>query len=348
MTRGRVLLTVLAALALLAGTGPESAGARSRILKVALPSVGDITVAHVSFKRSAARSRRLPRLRLASRSTRRLLRRYRVAALGGSLRVNRRRVVGAVLLMRERRGRRDAATPRGAAASVAVDGAVASTIVERNPIADARRERAAAAGEFASAPTVCGETGLFTLLSGDTLPRGAWGFSLYYNNWKSVVDFEDDRLERDEGTTLMRLSLSASCGYGITDRFEPKLQVPYEDFVESLGAGTSCLTTLTYVGPVTDSQGNVLAQPFFSTGIRCNAEIRDVTFTVPGSTPARCEDSAGHQCQIQGGSAFFPFLVTPGQDASYSISTDPPLQRGTSVMILIDTDEGDLRVAEVM
>ncbi len=41
----------------------------------------------------------------------------------------------------------------------------------------------ASAAEQANAASVTGETGLFTLFTGDTLPRGGWSFGLYYNNW---------------------------------------------------------------------------------------------------------------------------------------------------------------------
>ena len=49
----------------------------------------------------------------------------------------------------------------------------------------------ALAGEEANGPTVTGETGLFTLLSGETLPQGGWSFGLYYNNWDRLIDFDD-------------------------------------------------------------------------------------------------------------------------------------------------------------
>src|SRR3954454_6846872 len=47
--------------------------------------------------------------------------------------------------------------------------------------------QSALAAEEANAPTVTGETGLFSLLSGDTLPRGGWSFGLYYNNWDRIA-----------------------------------------------------------------------------------------------------------------------------------------------------------------
>src|SRR3954463_6892704 len=45
----------------------------------------------------------------------------------------------------------------------------------------------AMAAEQANAASVTGETGLFSLLSGDTLPRGGWSFGLYYNNWDRIA-----------------------------------------------------------------------------------------------------------------------------------------------------------------
>lgn len=81
------------------------------------------------------------------------------------------------------------------------------------------------------APTTEGEIGYFSLLSGETLERGMWSFGAYYNNWDRVVtpitcvvapltddwDYDHDRL-------------SASIGYGVTDRLAISLMLPYESF----------------------------------------------------------------------------------------------------------------------
>ena len=48
----------------------------------------------------------------------------------------------------------------------------------------------ASAAEQANAASVTGETGLFNLLTGDTLPQGGWSFGLYYNTGR-LVDFPD-------------------------------------------------------------------------------------------------------------------------------------------------------------
>ncbi|HYO16585.1 MAG TPA: hypothetical protein VE685_25585, partial [Thermoanaerobaculia bacterium] len=83
------------------------------------------------------------------------------------------------------------------------------------------------AAEQANAPTATGETGLFTILTGDTLPRGGWSFGLYYNNWDRVLDLDGLDVE-EESVDWNRLS--ASVGYGITDRWELSLAVPYDDY----------------------------------------------------------------------------------------------------------------------
>ncbi len=84
----------------------------------------------------------------------------------------------------------------------------------------------ASAAEQANAASVTGETGLFTLLTGDTLPRGGWSFGLYYNNWDRLLDL--DIPEDNQSVDWNRLS--ASVGYGLTDRWEVSVMAPYEDY----------------------------------------------------------------------------------------------------------------------
>src|SRR5260370_37109896 len=91
---------------------------------------------------------------------------------------------------------------------------------------------AAWAGEHANAPTNTGETGLFTLLSGDTLPQGGWSLGFYYNNWNPVLrqpGFPDQKI-------FFWNRYDASIGYGLTDRWELAVSVPYDNyaFTESI------------------------------------------------------------------------------------------------------------------
>jgi outer membrane protein OmpA-like peptidoglycan-associated protein len=89
----------------------------------------------------------------------------------------------------------------------------------------------ASAGEQANAPTTTGETGYFTLLTGDTLPARGLSFGLYYNNWDRIF----------KGGDILPLNISkkpafdwdridASVGFGLTDRWEASVAVPYDDY----------------------------------------------------------------------------------------------------------------------
>ncbi len=348
MARMRTVILLLAALA---ATAALAQPAQARALKAGLPSAGDITLVHVKFKRSVAQSQRLPRFGLASRS-KRLLRRLHVAVIGGSVRISRGQVVGSVLLMRALGRGRTARTPRAAVAHVAASAPAASVTVERNAIADLRRERARASGEQANAPTACGETGLFSLMTGDALPPGNWSFGIYYNDWDRLVDFSEPAVERYNGAELLRiLEVTYGIGCGETDSFAPGVQSSYNDFIRSLGArppGPDCGILTTYVGSATDEQGNVLTQPLVNIAIRCDSPLTGITFAIPDHMPIRCTDSAGHDCTIQDGKAVFPFPLAPFEDRSYGITTDPPLERGDFLDIYIESPRGNVEDHQVM
>jgi outer membrane protein OmpA-like peptidoglycan-associated protein len=85
--------------------------------------------------------------------------------------------------------------------------------------------------EQANAASVTGETGLFSLLTGDTLPRGGWSLGLYYNNWDRVIDIDHQFSLNDKGQlSIDENRVSASFGYGITDRWEVSVMVPFENY----------------------------------------------------------------------------------------------------------------------
>jgi hypothetical protein len=79
------------------------------------------------------------------------------------------------------------------------------------------------------APTATGETGLFNLLSGETLPRGSWSFGLYYNNSDRLHDLDSNFFPDADDLEMEWHRISASLGYGITDRWEVAVQVPFYD-----------------------------------------------------------------------------------------------------------------------
>ncbi|HEX9801339.1 MAG TPA: OmpA family protein [Thermoanaerobaculia bacterium] len=81
------------------------------------------------------------------------------------------------------------------------------------------------------APTSTGETGLFTLLDAVGLERGAWTFGLRYDNWDRLVSSVPGRTllpgESDDWD-YDRHRVALTLGYGISDRFEIALAVPWE------------------------------------------------------------------------------------------------------------------------
>lgn len=83
----------------------------------------------------------------------------------------------------------------------------------------------------ANGPTATGETGYFTLFSGETLPQGQWSFGLVYNNWDRVVAPLEGLIlplvPTGENLGYDVHQLGASLAYGITDNFELALSLPF-------------------------------------------------------------------------------------------------------------------------
>jgi hypothetical protein len=109
-------------------------------------------------------------------------------------------------------------------------------------------------------------------------------------------------------------------------------------------AGAVCTITLTYIGPATDNMGNRLTDPAASIGIRCDAAITSMRATFSGRQIKSCQDQNGSPCEktTDGGpddTAVFGTDVPKGQSYSFSVTTDPEVQRGqTRVKLLIETD----------
>src|SRR5437763_12060549 len=85
------------------------------------------------------------------------------------------------------------------------------------------------------APTSSGETGLFTVITADTLRRGDWSFGIYYNDYDleaarepSSLTIPSARKPRAMGYDLYRLS--ASIGYGLSDHWEVTSSIPSDRF----------------------------------------------------------------------------------------------------------------------
>lgn len=106
-----------------------------------------------------------------------------------------------------------------------------------------------------------GELGLFTLRSGYTYGRGQWGFSLYGNEWDWRVPSDQFWKEFDplwSDWDLEHRRFSAGVGYGITDRVEINVMLPYESYearhIEGPFRSVGHLHGQTFVGEI-DGEG---------------------------------------------------------------------------------------------
>lgn len=107
------------------------------------------------------------------------------------------------------------------------------------------------------APSISGETGLFETVTADTLHKGDVSFGIYYGNWNLLAGPARDfaplsaRPYRDMSYDLTRLS--ASAGYGFTDRWEASIMVPYERIENKGGDRAGFVNGWLYVGRFSDS-----------------------------------------------------------------------------------------------
>jgi len=108
------------------------------------------------------------------------------------------------------------------------------------------------------APSSSGQTGLFETVTADTLRRGDLSFGIYYNDYdllagdaRSVVNIPSQRRYRDMGYDQYRLS--ASLGYGFTDRWEASVMLPWDRLVQNGNDRAAFINRWIYQGNFTDS-----------------------------------------------------------------------------------------------
>ena len=107
------------------------------------------------------------------------------------------------------------------------------------------------------APGVSGQTGLWETVTADTLRRGDLSFGIYYNDYDLLAGPARDlaplsaRRYRDMGYDLYRLS--ASVGFGFTDRWEGSIMVPWDRLVQNGNDRVGFINGWYYTGRFTDS-----------------------------------------------------------------------------------------------
>jgi outer membrane protein OmpA-like peptidoglycan-associated protein len=103
------------------------------------------------------------------------------------------------------------------------------------------------------APSTTGETGLFTGLTGDTLRQGDWSFSIYWNNYDYLVAPPTDAMRIPSRRSFREMDveenrLTVGFGYGLTDRWEFAISLPYVMLDQNAGDLSGFVNGFPYQG----------------------------------------------------------------------------------------------------
>jgi outer membrane protein OmpA-like peptidoglycan-associated protein len=114
----------------------------------------------------------------------------------------------------------------------------------------------------ATAPTFFGETGLFQTTSGSTVEKGRFTFGMYLNASRYTIapapGLAPPSARSVEDMAVTEDRISASIGYGITDRWEVALQFPLVSIQGNDGDRAGYMLGFPYVGKFADSgEGNL-------------------------------------------------------------------------------------------
>jgi outer membrane protein OmpA-like peptidoglycan-associated protein len=106
------------------------------------------------------------------------------------------------------------------------------------------------------APTASGETGLFNVITADTLRRGDWSFGVYYQAWnleaaKAPFIIPSARKNQNMGYDLAQLE--GSVGFGVTDNWEISASLPYDRISGKGGDRNGFINGYYYQGKFSDS-----------------------------------------------------------------------------------------------
>lgn len=108
------------------------------------------------------------------------------------------------------------------------------------------------------APSTSGQTGLFETVTGDTLRRGDMSFGVYYQGYRleaaeapSALQIPSARGNDPMSYSLTRLS--ASVGYGVTDRWEVSVMAPWDRIKNNGGDRVGFINGYLYQGRFSDS-----------------------------------------------------------------------------------------------
>jgi len=107
------------------------------------------------------------------------------------------------------------------------------------------------------APTSNGQLGLFETVSADTLGARELSFGIYFNDYDLLAgparDFAIPSQRGYQDMSYDHYRLSASVGYGLTDRWDITAMLPYDRFVGNGGDRAGFINGWLYRGKFTDS-----------------------------------------------------------------------------------------------
>jgi outer membrane protein OmpA-like peptidoglycan-associated protein len=108
-----------------------------------------------------------------------------------------------------------------------------------------------------AAPSSDGLTGLFTTVTGDTLHRGDLSFGIWYQDFDLVAasakEFAPLTARKYKDMGYDRYRASASLGYGLTDRWEASIMMPWERLQNHGNDRAGFINGWLYQGRFTDS-----------------------------------------------------------------------------------------------
>lgn len=112
------------------------------------------------------------------------------------------------------------------------------------------------------APSSSGQTGLFEMVTADTLRRGDWSFGVYFNDYDLLAgdarDLAPPSAREYEDLSYDLYRLSASIGVGLTERWEVSAMLPWERIVSNGGDRVGFIHGHLHQGEFTESGlGNV-------------------------------------------------------------------------------------------
>jgi hypothetical protein len=116
---------------------------------------------------------------------------------------------------------------------------------------------------------------------------------------------------------------------------------------------TRCQLITTYIGAATDNTGQQFSAPQVQVDGSCNRTILSTRVTVAGKEVGSCQDQAGSSCRVsttfvEDDTAVFSQDLSANQPGSFTVITDPQVERGDRVTVEFLTPGKAVELTEIM